>query len=281
MGITDTAIRIDNLSEDTNIQERWTLRKLVALMDRFKGISSVVDIFPTPGRRRSIDKFTSHFGAVIPEREQWTMQYLACSDGLKYHHRYGRSPNREIWKIYIAHDHQPRGRHAIIGKEITAANLTASMSRIRYVVAPRRDISDDLDAVERVLDDCDKRLSHIAEWIRLNLVMRVKCACGRYASIQARESFASVAEKSTTRAAIARLRCKACGKSNVIETTPFYSNGREAGVFYGMYDTPALCKLPKLERVDELYQNLGGDGENSVYAGDGLYVSPSGRIQED
>ena len=71
----------------------------------------------------------------------------------------------------------------------------------------------------------------------------------------------------------------ACGAANVDIARPYYAN-RDSAV--SRYRTDLGVKSPARATMslDDLYENLGGDGQEPVYLSDGLYIEPDGNIYE-
>lgn len=278
-------VKIDNPTEDTVVLGGRTLREIVALMDRLKGMLQMIDISVGSEVRKALYTHQTHFRANTPENLQWTMQNLTC-EAIEISK--GRNPwGRKIWDMYIAHDQMPKGSRAIRGKRITSANLSDAISRIDYVIAPDHDVTVDVDNAERVIESYEARLARIGEWIRLGLYMEVECGCGHSAIFSAREVFKAIPVDRSTSEVIKRLRCKICGFSNVIETIPVNSRGELFGPqTYAdndliRWDRDPMEAMDKhTGREDQLYIDLGGNGDDPVYVGDGLYMSPDGKLRD-
>ncbi|MBY3314692.1 hypothetical protein [Rhizobium laguerreae] len=280
-------MKIDNPTEDTVVLGGRTLREIVALMDRLKGMLQMIDISVESEGRKALYTHQTHFRANTPANLQWTMQNLTC-DAVEISK--GRNPRgRKIWNMYIAHDLMPKGSRAIRGKRITSANLSDSISRIDYVIAPDHDVTADVDNAERVIASYEARLARIGEWIQLSLYMKVECGCGHSATIRAREVFKTIPEHRATSEVLKRLRCKTCGFANVIEAIPLNSRGELFGpetytdndmIRWDRDPIVLDAKQEHAGREDEFYTDLGGNGEDPVYVGDGLYMDPDGKLRD-
>ncbi|MQW99604.1 hypothetical protein [Sinorhizobium fredii] len=260
----------------------------MALMDRLKGMLEVIDISADGESRKALYTKRTHFWANTRENQQWTMQHLTC-DLVKVPEQ-GSPTGRPNWDMYIAHDRMPKGHRQIMGKLITSANLSDAISRIAYVIAPDHDVTADVDNAEKVIASYEARLSHIGEWVRLGLWMEVECGCGRIESFKAREVFKAIPGDRDTSEVVKRLKCKVCGAANVTEVTPLNSRGKWMGPLsytdndlIRWNDDPIVREVRERKsrsREDEFYINLGGNGEDPVYVGDGLYVDPDGKLRD-
>ncbi|MEY9562257.1 hypothetical protein ABIA26_004599 [Sinorhizobium fredii] len=281
-------VKIDSPTEDVVVLGGRTLREIVALMDRLKGMLEVIDISADGESRKALYTKRTHFWANTRENQQWTMQHLTC-DLVKVPEQ-GSPTGRPNWDMYIAHDRMPKGHRQIMGKLITSANLSDAISRIAYVIAPDHDVTADVDNAEKVIASYEARLSHIGEWVRLGLWMEVECGCGRIESFKAREVFKAIPGDRDTSEVVKRLKCKVCGAANVTEVTPLNSRGKWMGPLsytdndlIRWNDDPIVREVRERKsrsREDEFYINLGGNGEDPVYVGDGLYVDPDGKLRD-
>lgn len=249
--------------------------------DRLEGILEIVDIPSVTEHRRSIFTNRSHWRHGGPKSQQWTMQHLHCFDKLCFEGNRTYPHGWSIWEMYIAHHARPHGTEAKWGPKIDSTNLGRFIEsgRIEYVVSPCRDVTKDLDDLENFIAKCDERLALIGEWVRLDLCMCVRCACGREAFVNARETFRLIPAQSTTIEVVKRMRCSACGAADVDSTVAYYRDGNSA---FWKYSTGSRSHSRRAQRhsLDELYVNASGDGENPAYLGDGLYVDPDGTLHE-
>lgn len=272
--------KIDAPTEDTVIFGGRTLKQIVSIMDRLEGILEIIDVPDPENRRRSIFTRTSFFSSN-PRDPQWSMQHLLCYHDLSFQDEKLRPIGWSVWDMYIAHHVKSYQKYPKRGPVITCENLGRFIDegQIAYVIAPHCDASRDLDALETLIAKCDERLVTIGEWVRLDLCMRVKCACGRSAFLNARDKFHVLSKSKTTLDTISKMRCTSCGASNIKSTTAYYRDGNSA---FWKYSKPSSFRSSRKlrEPLDELYINLGGDGENAAYLGDGLYVDPDGRFHE-
>lgn len=281
-------LRIDNPTEDTIVLGGRTLKQTVALMGRLRGMLEVVDI-SEPERRKALAIKRSHFFANTSHNLQWTMQHLTS----EFVHVWdsGKPWGTSNWDMYIAHDFMPKGGRKVMGQFITSDNLTASISRISYVITPEADVTADIDRAEAAISSYEARLATIGEWKRLGLTMQVTCGCGRGQMLKSRDTFSELPGDHEIAAVIRRLKCKACGKSNVVETTPY--NRKVLGpisytdnpyINWGGTPSPSEAdhvpdRRPK-GREDQFYVDLGGNGQDPVYVGDDIYMDPDGRLRD-
>lgn len=281
-------LKIDNPTEETVVLGGRTLKQTVALMERLTGMLEVVDI-SEPERRKSLVSTRSHFYANTKENLQWTMQHLTSQ--FVHVSGSGTPSGTSNWDMYIAHDVMPKGGRKVMGKFITSANLTASISRISYVITPEADVTGDIDRAEAAISSYEARLATIGEWKRLGLTMQVTCGCGRGQMLKSRESFSELPGDRETAAVIRRLKCKACGKSNVVETTPY--NRKVLGPisytdnpYINWGGTPSPNEAHHVPdrrpngRENQFYVDLGGNGQDPVYVGDEIYMDSDGRLRE-
>lgn len=281
-------LKIDNPTEETVVLGGRTLKQTVALMERLTGMLEVVDI-SEPERRKSLVSTRSHFYANTKENLQWTMQHLTSQ--FVHVSGSGTPSGTSNWDMYIAHDVMPKGGRKVMGKFITSANLTASIPRISYVITPEADVTGDIDRAEAAISSYEARLATIGEWKRLGLTMQVTCGCGRGQMLKSRESFSELPGDRETAAVIRRLKCKACGKSNVVETTPY--NRKVVGpisytdnpyINWGGTPSPSEADHVPDRRPDgrenQFYVDLGGNGQDPVYVGDEIYMDSDGRLRE-
>ncbi|MBB4483209.1 MULTISPECIES: hypothetical protein [Rhizobium] len=281
-------VKIDTPDEETVVLGGRTLREIVALMDRLKGMLQMIDISVGSEGRKALYTHQTHFRANTPENQQWTMQNLTC-DAVDIS-KAGKPFGRTIWDMYIAHDLMPKGSRVIRGKRITSANLSDAISRIHYVIAPDHDVTADVDNAERVIASYEARLAHIGEWIRLGMYMQVECGCGHSATFRAREVFKGIPGDRATSEVVKRLmRCKTCGFANEIEAIPLNSRGELFGP-HTYTDNDMIrwdrgpivldAKDKDAGREDQFYTDLGGNGEDPVFVGDGLYMDPDGKLRD-
>jgi len=276
--------KIDAPTEDTVIFGGRTLKQIVSIMDRLEGILEIIDVPGPKGFRRSILTENSYFNS--PGNPQWSTQRLLCYHDLSFQGQKRKYPNGwKVWDMYIAHHKKPyKNNYRPRDPVITCENLGSFIEegQINYVISPHYDASGDLDALETFIAKCDERLVTIGEWVRLDLCMRVDCACGRSAFLNARDKFHVISESKTTLDAFSKMRCTSCGASNIRSATAYYRNGESAFWKYSNLSfSGSSRKSRKLkEPLDELYINVGGDGESAAYLGDGLYVDPDGRMHE-
>jgi hypothetical protein len=287
----DKHVKIDGPTEDTVVLGGRTLKQVVALMDRMTGMLEVVDVSPDAEHPAALCSKRSIYYANTPDKLQWNMQHLSYD-----HVHFPTLPREEysgllIWDMYIAFDLMPQGNQAKMGKRITSANLSEAMSRIAYVITPKNDVTAVVNRAEAAISSYEARLATIGEWKRLGLIMGVVCGCGRGQLLRSREAFKRIPDNYETPAVIKRLKCTACGKSNVVETIPY--NRKVMGPL-SYSDNPYMnwgrAPAPResdhvpvrraMDREDPFYFNLGGNGQDPVYLGDDLYMGPDGKLRD-
>ncbi len=290
----DKRVKIDNLTEDTVVLGGRTLKEVVALMDRLRGMFYVVDVSPDAEHRKAFCKKRSHFYANTPDKLQWTMQHLTYDHVHVPKHPNGLFSGYSIWDMYIAHDVMPHGHQAKRGKQITLANLNEAISRIAYVITPERDVTADVDRAEEVLATYEARLGKIGEWVRSRLYMDAICECGHQKIFKAHEVFRGIPGDRETSDVVKRLKCTKCGSASLAEINPLNRRGFYPGLGPFAYDhndfidwgNPKPSRKPreaeprKYAREDPFYVDLGGNGQDPVYVGDDVYMDPDGRLRD-
>jgi len=278
--MTRSRDRIEAPTEDTVILGGITLKQIISIMDRLEGIFEIVDVPSFANRRRSIFSRNSHFN-INPKDPQFSMQHLLCYDDLYFEGGKIRPIGWSAWDMYIAHNFKSYTKYPKRGPRITLKNLERFVKegQIAYVIAPHCDVRRDLDALEISIAKCDQRLATIGEWVRLDLCMLVECACGRRSYLNARDRFYMISESRAALDVVSKMRCTACGASDIRSTRAYYRDGKSAFWNYSK-DSFFRSSRGSREPLDELYINAGGDGENAAYLGDGLYVDPDGTLHD-
>jgi hypothetical protein len=269
--------KFENPRLDTVVLGGRTLAQVVSMMDRMKGIFDVIDIHNTKGSRRSVFTDVRHYTTSSPS---YSYKRLGCFDNLELLGDSMLPFGKEVWKMHIAHHPRPIKKVPKFWPIINGKTLEKAIeqSQISFVIAPKIDVSSDLDAVEHFIDRCNKSLSSIGEWVRLDLCMCVECACGRTSMINAKDCFARIPALVKTSDVLKRMRCTRCDDYGVVDTRAYHKDWSSASSRYmtGKYSRSSSFK----GGLDELYENVAGDGTSPAYLSDGLYIDPDGTIHE-
>lgn len=209
------------------------------------------------------------------------MQHLVCYDDMRFRGHRQTPEGWSVWDMYIAHHFKPHTKYREHSIRITSENLGEfiDQGKIAYVIAPHYDVCSDLDALENLIAKSEQRLATIGEWVRLDLSMHIECACGRNSCLNARDRFHMLPESRATVDVVRKMRCTACGATDVRRTEPYLRDGATALWNYSKNKSFHSSKGSS-GPLDELHINAGGDGESAAYLGDGLYVDPDGTLHD-
>ncbi len=282
----DERRKIDTPKPDTIVVGDWSLERLVALMDHMAGIYAAVDL-PCSGPIKQTVVGWKHYARVPLGRDANKNGYAYRSDeiyrisGFSYHPESRFPGGLPVWQIKISHHRRPYRSEPWRQPCITSERLVefCDAKEIEYVFIEGTDIEVDLDFASRFIDRSEKRLRIVEPWLEDNLWLQVVCGCGRKRSASARDLFGRLPAQHLISDALKKLRCMDCGKASVRQVTPLFENGLSA---LDRYRRGAAAPSQPLARgvLDEVYENVGGDGVGPVYLGDGVTIAPDGTLSE-
>lgn len=132
--------------------------------------------------------------------------------------------------------------------------------------------------------DTEQKIANPSDWGNAGLVAQVRCRCGH--SISATASDLCKGRQCKNIFSLRdKMRCSACGKLGEAEILPWFLKNTVSHISKSQRYFDGEDGYPREEpqhdvRVD-LYEIMDGDGENDVYLGDGISISPDGTFLED
>ncbi|MEP9400152.1 hypothetical protein [Mesorhizobium sp. KR2-14] len=130
-------------------------------------------------------------------------------------------------------------------------------------------------------------LTSTQTWIDGRFTMEASCRCGHFNEIGSEALQVLFSKGLSIEAVKSRLKCDACGKKGNVEIHPLYSENTpdrlkhktawvsSKGRRYNRERT-----IPNNPELVRMYENLGGDGRDRVYLGDGAYLSKNGEVSD-
>jgi hypothetical protein len=254
-------------------------------MDRLAGVFAAVDVPNVGGLKHTVLTWRSHLRIPVgpnPIRNG----YATRVDTLSRINKFGFNPNSKhpgglaVWEIYISHHKREYRSEPWRQPYITSDRLEefCDNGEIQYVHVRGPGVVEDLDFVEQYISKSERKLAVIGSWLQHNLWISVRCICGRDKSVSASEIFGRFPPDLPVAEALKVLRCRECNASAVQSVTPYFADGLTAFERYRTGNADYTSR-PKLDVLDELYENVGGDGEGTIYLSDNLWIEPSGTIQ--
>jgi hypothetical protein len=129
--------------------------------------------------------------------------------------------------------------------------------------------------------------NHAHTWISQKLAMFVKCECGHHGTISDDAVSTLLKKAASVDNVVSRLKCNSCGKKRIIDIIPVYSKNTLKKFTHKTAWVPFRKSVPRRSAVhrnpelERMYEDLGGNGTDPVYLGDGAYLSSSGEVSDD
>lgn len=152
------------------------------------------------------------------------------------------------------------------------------------------DVEDFSNSLEKFLyfyAELNDIFSQVSTWIDQKLDAMARCKCGHNGKIDYFKFLNKLKKIDALSSLKSHLKCTLCGGNSTVMTIPLYSEYTPRELIHNT----AWINLERSRReigpvvrnseLEEMYDTLGGDGDNAVYLSDGAYLSPNGEISED
>ena len=149
----------------------------------------------------------------------------------------------------------------------------------------KESFEDDIRSFFALFHEAEMKISNPMDWEPGGLRAKVLCNCGHSKTIPAANLLSGkvcdnifMLEK--------KLSCSSCGSVGRAKILPLFADSTVTHINRSRrYFDRALYNSTeprhRFDHAEDLYEVMGGDGENDIYLGDGLSVSPDGSISGD